>query len=83
MKLLYVHERFVALAVVEANAFITAEQFGQRGHDIAILHGPITGKMRMAGSRSPTRPLDRLLSGTCELDEKRIVVAVGWGAAAE
>ena len=37
----------------------------------------------MAGSRSPTRPLDLLLSGTCGLDEKRIVVAVGRRAAAE
>ncbi len=44
MKLLYVHERFGALAGAEANAFITAEQLGQRGHDIAILHGPGTGK---------------------------------------
>ncbi len=44
MKLLYVHERFGSLAGAEANAFITAEQLGQRGHDIAILHGPGTGK---------------------------------------
>ncbi len=44
MKLLYVHERFGALAGAEANAFITAEQLAQRGHDIAILHGPGTGK---------------------------------------
>ena len=44
MKLLYVHERFGALAVAEANAFITAEQLGLRGHDIAILHGPSTDK---------------------------------------
>lgn len=44
MKLLYVHERFGALAGAEANAFITAEQMGQRGHQIAILHGPGTGK---------------------------------------
>ena len=44
MKLLYVHERFGALAGAEANAFINAEQLGQRGHDIAILNGPSTGK---------------------------------------
>jgi hypothetical protein len=44
MKLLCVHERFGALAVAEANAFITAEQLGQRGHDIAILHGTCTSK---------------------------------------
>ncbi len=44
MKLLYVHERFGALAGAEANAFITAEQLALRGHDIGILHGPTTGK---------------------------------------
>ncbi|MBK8092280.1 MAG: glycosyltransferase family 4 protein [Verrucomicrobiaceae bacterium] len=44
MKLLYVHERFGALAGAEANAYITAEQLSQRGHDIALLHGPSTGK---------------------------------------
>lgn len=44
MKLLYVHERFGALAGAEANAFITAEQLGKRGHEIGILHGPGTGK---------------------------------------
>ena len=44
MKLLYVHERFGALAGAEANAFITAERMGQLGHQIAILHGPGTGK---------------------------------------
>lgn len=44
MKILYVHERFGALAGAEANAFITAEQLGLRGHEIAILHGPGTGK---------------------------------------
>ena len=44
MRVLYVHERFGALAGAEANAFITAEQLGKRGHDIGILHGPGTGK---------------------------------------
>ncbi len=44
MKLLYVHERFGALAGAEANAFITAGQLGQRGHQTGILHGPGTGK---------------------------------------
>lgn len=44
MRILYVHERFGALAGAEANAFITAEQLGLRGHEIAILHGPGTGK---------------------------------------
>jgi glycosyltransferase involved in cell wall biosynthesis len=44
MKLLYVHERFGALAGAEANAFITAQELGKRGHTIGILHGPGTGK---------------------------------------
>ena len=44
MKLLYVHERFGALAGAEANAFITASELAQRGHQIGILHGPSTGK---------------------------------------
>lgn len=44
MKLLYVHERFGALAGAEANAFITAQEIGKRSHQIGILHGPGTGK---------------------------------------
>jgi glycosyltransferase involved in cell wall biosynthesis len=44
MKLLYVHERFGALAGAEANAFITAQEIGKRGHTIGLLHGPGTGK---------------------------------------
>jgi glycosyltransferase involved in cell wall biosynthesis len=44
MKLLYVHERFGALAGAEANAFITAQELAGRGHEIGILHGPGTGK---------------------------------------
>jgi glycosyltransferase involved in cell wall biosynthesis len=44
MKLLYVHERFGALAGAEANAHITATELGRRGHTTGILHGPGTGK---------------------------------------
>lgn len=44
MKILYVHERFGALAGAEANAHITATELGRRGHDLGILHGPSTGK---------------------------------------
>lgn len=44
MKILYVHERFGALAGAEANAFITAQEIGKRGHQMGILHGPGTGK---------------------------------------
>ena len=44
MKILYVHERFGALAGAEANAHITATELGRRGHELGILHGPSTGK---------------------------------------
>ena len=44
MKILYVHERFGALAGAEANAHITATELGQRGHTLGLLHGPGTGK---------------------------------------
>lgn len=44
IKLLYVHERFGALAGAEANAHITATELGLRGHTMGILHGPRTGK---------------------------------------
>lgn len=43
MKILYVHECFGALAGAEANAQITAEELGRRGHAIGLLHGPPTG----------------------------------------
>lgn len=55
MKLLYVHERFGALAGAEANAFITAEQLSLRGHEIAILRGPGTGKNEDAWKQVFTR----------------------------
>lgn len=48
MKILYVHERFGALAGAEANAQITASELGLRGHSLAILHGPRTGKNEAA-----------------------------------
>ncbi len=44
MKILYVHERFGALAGAEANVSIVAGELGKRGHEIGILHGPGTGK---------------------------------------
>jgi glycosyltransferase involved in cell wall biosynthesis len=44
MRLLYVHERFGALAGAEANVYITAQEFLSRGHVLGILHGPGTGK---------------------------------------
>ena len=44
MRILYVHERFGALAGAEANAHITANELGLRGHTLGILHGAGTGK---------------------------------------
>jgi glycosyltransferase involved in cell wall biosynthesis len=44
MKILYVHERFGALAGAEANAHITASELARRNHTVGILHGPGTGK---------------------------------------
>ena len=48
MKILYVHERFGALAGAEANAHITATELAARGHVIGIIHGPGTGKNEAA-----------------------------------
>lgn len=48
MKILYVHERFGALAGAEANAHITATELGLMGHELGILHGPGTGKNEAA-----------------------------------
>ena len=44
MKILFVHERFGALAGAEANAHITATELGLLGHSVGILHGPGTEK---------------------------------------
>jgi len=44
MKLLFIHERFGALAGAEANIFHTAAEFQRRGHAVGILHGPGTGR---------------------------------------
>ncbi len=52
MKLLYVHERFGALAGAEANAHITATELGARGHALGILHGPSTGKNEAAWEKT-------------------------------
>ncbi|MEO7678812.1 MAG: glycosyltransferase family 4 protein [Verrucomicrobiota bacterium] len=48
MKLLFVHERFGALAGAEANAHITATELKRRGHVVGIIHGPTTGKAEAA-----------------------------------
>src|SRR5882672_1092407 len=44
MRLLFVHERFGAMAGAEINAYVTAAELKQRGHIMGILHGPATGK---------------------------------------
>ncbi|WP_395745860.1 glycosyltransferase family 4 protein [Prosthecobacter sp.] len=54
MKILYVHERFGALAGAEANAFITAQELAARGHQTGMLHGPGTGKNEEGWSRAFT-----------------------------
>ena len=55
MKILYVHERFGALAGAEANAHITATELAARGHVIGIIHGPGTGKNEAAWSATFTQ----------------------------
>src|ERR1043166_6790285 len=44
MRLLFVHERFGAMAGAEVNAWLTAAEFKQRGHTVGILYGTPTGK---------------------------------------
>jgi len=44
MRLLFVHERFGAMAGAEVNAYLTAAELRKRGHITGILHGPPTGK---------------------------------------
>src|SRR6266542_4426841 len=44
MRVLFVHERFGALAGAEANVLTTATELKRRGHAVGILHGPGTGR---------------------------------------
>lgn len=44
MRLLFVHERFGAFGGAEANVLVTASELMRRGHTLAILHGPSTGR---------------------------------------
>jgi glycosyltransferase involved in cell wall biosynthesis len=44
MKLLFVHERFGAMAGAEVNAVLTASELKCRGHTVGIIHGEATGK---------------------------------------
>ena len=44
MRILFVHESFGAFGGAEANVLATATELKERGHTVAILHGPHTGK---------------------------------------
>jgi glycosyltransferase involved in cell wall biosynthesis len=44
MRVLFVHERFGALAGAEANLYLTATELKRRGHHVGIIHGRATGK---------------------------------------
>jgi glycosyltransferase involved in cell wall biosynthesis len=44
MRLLFVHDRFGALAGAEANLHATAVALKERGHEIGLIHGPRTGR---------------------------------------
>jgi glycosyltransferase involved in cell wall biosynthesis len=44
MRLLFVHDRFGAMAGAEVNLQLTAAELKSRGHRLAVLHGPTTGK---------------------------------------
>lgn len=44
MRILFVHDRFGAMAGAEVNLFLTASELKARGHAVALLHGPPTGK---------------------------------------
>src|SRR5262245_58771503 len=48
MRLLFVHDRFGAMAGAEVNAQLTAAELKQRGHTIGLLHGPPTGHAEAA-----------------------------------
>jgi glycosyltransferase involved in cell wall biosynthesis len=48
MRLLFVHERFGALAGAEANLYLTATELKRRGHAVGIVHGLPTGKAQKA-----------------------------------
>jgi glycosyltransferase involved in cell wall biosynthesis len=48
MRLLFVHDRFGAMAGAEVNLQLTAAELKNRGHTVALLHGPATGKGEQA-----------------------------------
>jgi glycosyltransferase involved in cell wall biosynthesis len=44
MRLLFVHDRFGAVAGAEVNLQLTAGELKNRGHQVGLVHGPTTGK---------------------------------------
>lgn len=50
MRLLFVHDRFGAMAGAEVNLQLTAAELKNRGHNPGLLHGPSTGKGETAWS---------------------------------
>jgi glycosyltransferase involved in cell wall biosynthesis len=44
MRLLFVHDRFGAMAGAEINLQLSATELKSRGHTVGLLHGPPTGK---------------------------------------
>jgi glycosyltransferase involved in cell wall biosynthesis len=52
MKVLFVHDRFGSLAGAEANVIISGSEFKGRGHQVAILHGPGTGRGEESWSKT-------------------------------
>jgi glycosyltransferase involved in cell wall biosynthesis len=48
MRLLFVHDRFGAMAGAEVNLQLTAAELKNRGHIVGLLHGPSTGKGEQA-----------------------------------
>ena len=48
MRLLFVHDRFGAMAGAEVNLHLTAAELKTRGHIVGLLHGPSTGKAELA-----------------------------------
>jgi glycosyltransferase involved in cell wall biosynthesis len=48
MRLLFVHDRFGAMAGAEVNLQLTAAELKNRGHTVGLVHGPSTGKGELA-----------------------------------
>src|SRR6478609_6665108 len=50
MRVLFVHDRFGAMAGAEVNLQLTAAELKTRGHTVGLLHGPPTSKGERAWS---------------------------------